>query len=222
MHETGVMSAPAAVPRLRGVSHLWACGVALLAGSILVALAPAGAGKLAALIYATSLCGMLGASAAYHRLQSARPRVRSLLRRLDHSMIFVLVAGTTTPFALLLLGGAARVVVLGSVWAGALAGVAFAALWPSAPNWLRAVLYLALGWGAAASAPGVLDAAGAGPVILLALGGLLYTAGAVVYVRQRPDPSPEVFGYHEVFHLFVLAASAVHFAAVAGYALPAG
>jgi hemolysin III len=216
------MSLPLEVPRLRGVSHLWACAVALVAGAILVALAPAGAGKLAALMYAASLCGMLGASAAYHRLQSARPSVRSLLRRLDHSMIFVLVAGTTTPFALLLLDGSAQVIVLATVWTGALAGIVFAFAWPSAPNWLRATLYVALGWGAAASAPGVLASAGAGPVILLALGGLLYTAGAVVYVRQRPDPSPAVFGYHEVFHVFVLAAAVVHFAAVAGYALPAG
>lgn len=209
------------MPRLRGVSHLWACLVALAAGVLLVSFAPSGTGRLAALIYAASLCGMLGASAAYHRLQRARPSIRALLRRLDHSMIFVLVAGTTTPFALLLLDGTASIVVLSAIWGGALLGVIFAAAWPTAPTWLRASLYVLLGWGAAASAPGVIAAAGLVPVVLLAVGGLLYTAGAVVYVRQRPDPVPTVFGYHEVFHVFVIAAAAVHFVAVAGYALPA-
>ena len=195
--------------------------VAIVAGAVLVVLAPAGSGRLAAAIYAVSLCGMLGASAAYHRLQRLSPVWRTWLQRLDHSMIFVLVAGTTTPFALLLLDGAASAVVLGVVWGGALLGVVFAAAWPSAPTWLRAALYVALGWGAAASAPGMIAAAGIAPVVLLAIGGVLYTVGAVVYVAQRPDPAPAVFGYHEVFHVFVIAAAVVHFAAVAAYALPA-
>lgn len=221
MRDDEAVMAAIPVPKLRGVSHLWASLVAVIAGATLVALAPTGTARAAALIYALSLAGMLGASAAYHRLQQLSPTARNMLRRLDHSMIFVLVAGTTTPFAMLLLDGDARIVVLSFVWTGAAAGVIFAAVWPTAPTWLRAALYVVLGWGAAASAPGVLDAAGVAPVVLLAVGGILYTVGAVVYVLERPNPVPDVFGYHEVFHVFVIAAAVVHFAAVAAYALPA-
>jgi hemolysin III len=130
-------------------------------------------------------------------------------------MIFVLVAGTYTPFALLVLAPALGWAVLGVVWGGALAGVVISLLWIDAPRWLTAVLYVALGWVSIVMMPQLWDRAGVLAVALLATGGLLYTVGAVVYARRRPDPAPRVFGYHEVFHALVIAAAAVHFAAIA-------
>jgi hemolysin III len=130
-------------------------------------------------------------------------------------MIFVLVAGTYTPFALLVLAPALGWAVLGVVWAGALGGVVISLLWIDAPRWLTAVLYVALGWVSIVMMPQLWDRAGALAVALLATGGVLYTVGAVVYARRRPDPAPRVFGYHEVFHALVIAAAAVHFAAIA-------
>ena len=134
-------------------------------------------------------------------------------------MIFVLVAGTYTPFALLVLAPALGWTVLGVVWGGALAGVVISLLWIDAPRWLTAVLYVALGWVSIVMMPQLWDRAGVLAVALLATGGLLYTVGAVVYARRRPDPAPRVFGYHEVFHALVIAAAAVHFAAVAVFAV---
>jgi hemolysin III len=130
-------------------------------------------------------------------------------------MIFVLVAGTYTPFALLVLAPALGWAVLGVVWGGALAGVVISLLWIDAPRWLTAVLYVALGWVSIVIMPQLWDRAGVLAVALLATGGVLYTVGAVVYARRRPDPAPRVFGYHEVFHALVIAAAAVHFAAIA-------
>jgi hemolysin III len=203
-------------PRLRGVSHQYAFYVALAAGAALVVLARGGEARVAALVYAFSLAAMFGASALYHRIDWS-PRPRAWLRRLDHSMIFVLVAGTYTPFALLVLAPVLGWTVLGVVWGGALAGVVISLVWIDAPRWLTAVLYVALGWASVVTMPQLWDRAGAMAVALLATGGLLYTAGAVVYARRRPDPVPRVFGYHEVFHVLVIAAAAVHFAAVALY-----
>jgi hemolysin III len=203
-------------PRLRGVSHQYAFYVALAAGAALVVLARGGEARVAALVYAFSLAAMFGASALYHRIDWS-PRPRAWLRRLDHSMIFVLVAGTYTPFALLVLAPVLGWPVLGVVWGGALAGVVISLVWIDAPRWLTAVLYVALGWASVVTMPQLWDRAGAMAVALLATGGLLYTAGAVVYARRRPDPVPRVFGYHEVFHVLVIAAAAVHFAAVALY-----
>jgi hemolysin III len=130
-------------------------------------------------------------------------------------MIFVLVAGTYTPFALLVLAPALGWAVLGVVWGGALAGVVISLVWIDAPRWLTAVLYVALGWVSIVMMPQLWDRAGVLAVALLATGGVLYTVGAVVYARRRPDPAPRVFGYHEVFHALVIAAAAVHFAAIA-------
>jgi hemolysin III len=164
--------------------------------------------------------GLFGASALYHRI-TWRPATRRWMRRLDHSMIFVLIAGTYTPFGLLVLHGTLATVVLGIVWFGALAGVVMKLAWVDAPKWLMSVIYLALGWVGAATIPQMLSRAGVGAVVLLAAGGLLYSAGAVVYALRRPDPRPKVFGYHEIFHVLVIAAAAAHYAAIAGYALPA-
>jgi hemolysin III len=203
-------------PRLRGVSHQYAFFVALAAGAALVVLARGGEARVVAGVYALSLSAMFGASALYHRIDWS-PRPAAWLRRLDHSMIFVLVAGTYTPFAVLVLAPALGWTVLAVVWGGALVGIVISLLWIDAPRWLTALLYVALGWVSIVVMPQLWDRAGVLAVALLATGGLLYTAGAVVYARRRPDPAPRIFGYHEVFHVLVIAAAAVHFAAVALY-----
>jgi hemolysin III len=205
-------------PKLRGVSHQYAFFVALAAGAALVVLVRGGEARAAVAVYALSLCAMFGASALYHRIDWP-PGPRAWLRRLDHSMIFVLVAGSYTPFAVLVLAPALGWTLLGVVWGGALAGIALSLLWVDAPRWLSAAVYVALGWVAIIGLPQLWDRAGAMAVALLATGGLLYTIGAVVYARRRPDPAPRVFGYHEVFHVLVIAAAAVHFAAIAVYAV---
>jgi hemolysin III len=143
------------------------------------------------------------------------------MRRLDHTMIFLLIAGTVTPFALLVIGGSLGTALLVAAWAGALAGTVVELIWVDAPKWVTAIVYLAVGWIGALGFPAIVIDAGVGAGILIAVGGALYTAGAVIYARQSPDPHPTVFGYHEIFHLLVIAAAAAHFAAVAIYALPA-
>ena len=207
-------------PRLRGVVHQYSFFVALVAGIALVVLAPAGRATVACVVYAAALCGLLGTSALYHRI-TWRPGVRAWMRRLDHSMIFVLIAGTYTPFAVLVLSGATQDVVLAGVWAGAVAGIVFTLLWIHAPEWLVAAAYIALGWFSLIALPQIVERTGAGALALLAAGGVAYTAGAVIYARRRPDPRPAVFGYHELFHVLVVVAALAHFVAVAAYAVPA-
>jgi hemolysin III len=208
-------------PRFRGVSHQYAFFASLITGAVLILIAPTRKATTAAAIYAVSVSGLFGASALYHRITWRRPSARAWMRRLDHSMIFVLIAGTYTPFALLVLHGTLANVVLAIVWGGALGGVVLKLAWVDAPKWLMAAIYVALGWVGAATIPQMASRAGIGAVTLLAVGGVLYSAGAVVYALRRPDPSPKVFGYHEIFHVLVIAAAAVHYAAIAGYALPA-
>ena len=208
-------------PRLRGVSHQWGAIVSLPLGVALVIAAPNGRATLAALIYALAVTGLLATSATYHRIDWRRPRARAWMRRLDHSMIFVLIAGTYTPFSLLVLDGTLATAVLIAVWAGAFGGIVLNLVWTTAPKWLTASVYIALGWVAAIAMPELAQRLGAGGVALLMGGGLLYTVGAVIYAAGRPNPRPAVFGYHEIFHALVLAAAAAHFAVVAFYALPA-
>jgi hemolysin III len=208
-------------PRLRGVSHQWAFVVSLFLGAALILAAKTPKATLAVAIYAVSLSALLGTSALYHRVNWTRPEARKWMRRLDHSMIFFLIAGTYTPFALLVLHGALAEAVLVVVWIGALAGAAVEMIWIDHPKWVAALIYMSLGWVAAVAFPELWNAMGVGGTLLVAAGGLLYTAGAVVYATQRPDPNPRVFGYHEVFHLFVILAAAAHFAAIAFFALPA-
>ena len=208
-------------PRLRGVSHQWAFFVSVLAGAALVVAAQTPRATIAMAIYAFSLSALLGTSALYHRV-TWQPGSRRWMRRLDHTMIFVLIAGTYTPFALLVMHGTLAEVILISVWALAAAGAVFNLLWWDAPKWVTSIVYLSTGWVAIAALPQLWEEIGPVGVGLIALGGALYTAGAVVYARRRPDPRPEVFGYHEIFHLLVIVAAAVQFAAVAIYALPAG
>jgi hemolysin III len=208
-------------PRLRGVSHEWAFFTSLGLGIALIAAADSSRATLAMAIYAASLSALFGTSALYHRVNWRRSAVRQWMRRLDHSMIFFLIAGTYTPFALLVLDGPIADAILAVVWIGAIAGSVVEMIWIDHPKWVAAVIYMSLGWVAIAAFPQMWDAMGPAGVLLIGAGGLLYTAGAVVYATQRPNPSPAVFGYHEVFHLFVIAAAAFHFAAVAIYALPA-
>ena len=207
-------------PRLRGVSHQWAFFVSLLTGTALVVSAPTGKATFAAMIYAVSVAGLFGASALYHRINWASSAARRWMRRLDHSMIFLLIAGTYTPFALLSLDGTIATVILIAVWTGALAGIVMKLFWIDAPKWLVALTYVLLGWVAVAAFPQLLADIGVTATALVAVGGVLYTVGAVVYARRRPDPVPAVFGYHEVFHALVIAAAAAQFAAVAFYVVP--
>ena len=206
-------------PRLRGVSHQWAFFVSLLTGGALVATAPGGRATVAAAIYAVSVAGLFGSSALYHRITWASAAARRWMRRLDHSMIFVLIAGTYTPFALLALKGTLATAILVAVWAGAGAGVIMKLVWIDAPKWVVALTYVLLGWVAVAAFPQLYDAVGLTGITMVAGGGLLYTAGAVVYAVRRPDPVPTVFGYHEVFHVLVIVAAALQYAVVAFFVL---
>jgi hemolysin III len=212
---------PELKPRLRGVSHQWAFIAALVSGLALVVTAPSRRAVAAAAIYAVALAGMFGASALYHRIDW-RPRVSLWMRRLDHSMIFVMIAGTYTPIALLLLDGAFSRTVLGILWGGVVLGLILKLVWIGAPSWLAAFIYLALGWIGVATLPQLVRVGGVAAATLLLAGGVLYTAGAVVYARGRPNPKPAVFGFHEVFHVLVIAAAVVHFVAVAFFVIPRG
>jgi hemolysin III len=206
-------------PVWRGRTHAWAFFAALVGGIALVAMAPDGRARLALGIYAITVAGLFGVSAVYHRTPWRSAVARAWMRRADHAMIFLLIAGTYTPFALLVLKGSTATAVLIIVWAGALAGIVLKLLWIHAPKWLGAGAYVALGWVAVAAFPQLLEHAGLAATLVLAAGGLLYTVGAVVYALRRPDPLPTVFGYHEVFHALVIAAAALQFAVVAAVAL---
>jgi hemolysin III len=206
-------------PRWRGLSHLLAFGVSLLTGPLLVLAAPTLGARLVLGVYGLSLSALFGVSALYHR-PTWSPRVRRWLRRLDHATIFFAIAGTYTAIAGLTLPGATAWVVLTVVWSGALIGAALQLCRGVAARWLSAGPYLALGWVAVAVMPQLAQTLGRGGLALLLGGALLYTLGAVVYARKRPDPRPLVFGYHEVFHLLVIAAAAAHYATVVGFVLP--
>jgi hemolysin III len=206
-------------PRLRGVSHQWAALVAVVLLLPLALTAQGGRARLAAVIYGVAVCGLFGVSALYHR-HDWGPRARAWMRRADHSMIFVFIAATYTPVALLVLHGTLATVILAVVWGGAAGGVILNLLWTTAPKWVSALVYVALGWVAIAAVPQLWDGLGWLGMLGLGAGGLLYTAGAVVYARGRPDPVPQVFGYHEVFHVLVIAAAAAHYAVIAFGVLP--
>jgi hemolysin III len=200
--------------------HEYAFFVALVAGAALLVAAPAGKARVAIAIYVLGLAGLLGTSALYHRVTWRKPNVRRWLRRLDHSMIFLLIAGTYTPFALLVLSQPLGTVVLVLIWTGAVGGIVLSLLWPDAPRPVSAAIYISLGWVAVIAMPQLFDRLGALGIVLIVLGGLLYSAGAIVYARRRPDPVPTVFGYHEIFHVLVVAAAALHFAVIAFLVLP--
>ena len=211
---------PLPKPRLRGVLHTWAFFASLGLGVALVIFAPGGRGTLAAAIYAASVAALFGVSALYHRIEWQSAAARRRMRRLDHTMIFILIAGSYTPFALLVLHGTLATAILVAVWGGAAVGTLMKLLWIDAPHWLVAGVYVLLGWVAVAAFPGLLEELGVAPTALVAAGGVLYTLGAVVYAARRPDPAPAVFGYHEVFHALVIAAAALQYAVVAFFVLP--
>ena len=200
-------------PHLRGVLHEVAFAISLVTGTVIVCLADDAQERVAASVYAASVALLFGTSAAYHRGRWS-PRMHGLMSRLDHSMIFVLIAGTYTPFCLLLLDGWLRWTIFGVVWGGAAAGIALRNAFRDPPRWVFVGLYLALGWVALAVLPQVLHTGGVVVFVLLLVGGVLYSLGAVVYARRHPDPSPQWFGFHEVFHAFTLAAFAAHYVAV--------
>jgi hemolysin III len=203
----------AAKPLLRGVSHELAAYAAAAAGIGLVLAAPSMRARTAAGVYGASLLALFAVSALYHR-PTWNPRARLVWRRLDHSAIFFLIAGTYTPFCLLL-GGRSGSVLLAVIWVGAAAGMVQAVGWPTAPKPLVAAVYLALGWVVVPVLPALRLHLGAQSLGLLAAGGIAYSLGAVVYALRRPDPFPRVFGYHEVFHALVILAAALHCAVVA-------
>lgn len=200
-------------PLLRGVSHELAAGVALAAWIALAVLAPSQRALAAANVYGASLFALFAVSALYHR-PTWPQRARLWLRRLDHSAIFLLVAGTYTPFCLVL-GGARGDWLLAVVWGGATLGILQSVLWVRAPKPLVAAVYVLLGWVILPVLPALVALLGPGAVALLAAGGLTYSLGAVVYAARRPDPFPRVFGYHEVFHALVVVAAGLHLAVTA-------
>jgi hemolysin III len=200
-------------PRLRGVSHQFASFVALLGGVILVLCARTPRAALAASVYAASLVVLFSVSALYH-VPTWTPRARQRMRRLDHASIFLLIAGTYTPVCVLGLPPEAGDRLLMMVWGAAGLGVLQTILWVQAPKPLAAALYVLMGWLLLPYAGAVWHSLGAAGVGLIGLGGLFYTAGAVIYAVRRPDPLPTVFGYHEIFHVLVILASVCHFIAV--------
>jgi hemolysin III len=206
-------------PRLRGISHLLAAFVAGVAGVFLVAGAPSIKAAVAAAIYAFGLTLQFATSAIYHRVWWRSARARAYMRHADHAAIFVCIAATYTPFALLVLHGWLGAAILVAAWAGATAGVLRELAWPGAPRWIAVGAYVLLGWLAIPTAPWMIDELGWRVLPVLA-GGLLYTAGAVVYARQRPDPAPAFFGYHEVFHALVVGAAALMFGVIAFAVVP--
>jgi hemolysin III len=214
-----VATAASLKPCLRGLSHAAAFLAAVPLGVLLIVEAETSLGRLAAIVFAAAVVGMFGASALYHS-PNWREATRRWLRRVDHAGIYGLIAGTYTAFGLLALGGYWRWVVLSIVWAGALAAIVFKFAWIDAPKWISAVIGVALGWVGVVVAPQLLGEIGVAASLLVLAGGLLYTLGALVYAFRRPDPRPAVFGFHEVFHVLVIAAVACQYAAVAFFVLP--
>jgi len=213
--EAATVAAPAK-PLLRGVLHQIACGIAFVAGVILVATTHSTRGRIAAAIYTGSLTVLFGTSALYHRIHWA-PVARARMRRLDHSAIFVLIAGTYTPFGMLLPPTAGKHLLL-MAWGGAALGVLRAVFWVGAPKVVVAAFYVALGWAILPFLSDLKLVVDGHQMALLTAGGLTYTVGAVVYAVKKPDPWPTAFGYHELFHALTLVASGCHLVAVVGAA----
>ncbi|WP_045309956.1 PAQR family membrane homeostasis protein TrhA [Lentzea aerocolonigenes] len=208
---------PGLRPRLRGWLHLWSFIASVATGATLIALAASTVSARAALatsVYGLTVLGLFGVSALYHRVTWKSDRVRTWMKRLDHSMIFVFIAGTYTPFALLAMDASTGRVVLTVVWIGAVLGVTLKLAWPHAPRWLGVPIYIALGWVAVFVLPELLHHAGVAALVLLLVGGALYTVGAVFYATRWPNPWPSVFGYHEFFHAATVVAAICHYIAI--------
>jgi hemolysin III len=203
-------------PRMRGWLHTYAFFVAAVCGIVLCSLAatrPGIAPFVSCAIYSLTVCGLFGVSALYHR-RVWSPRGYQTMRRLDHSMIFIFIAGTYTPFSVLLLPRTTATTILAVAWGGALAGVAVKLIWTHAPRWIGAILYIALGWIAVIALPDFMRSGGVTVLVLLAAGGVAYTVGAIFYALRRPNPWPTVFGHHEFFHACTLVAAICHHVAL--------
>ena len=200
-------------PHLRGWLHAGSTPLVLAAGIVLIALAPTAPARISSTIFVVTAVLLFGTSAVYHR-GTWSPRTQVLLKRLDHSNIFLIIAGSYTPFAALLLPYDRARTLLLIVWAGAVGGVLFRVFWVGAPRWLYTPIYVALGWVAVIYLPDFYRSGGGALLALIIVGGALYTAGAVVYGLKRPDPSPRWFGFHEIFHACTVAAFVVHYVAV--------
>ncbi len=203
-------------PRMRGSLHAYAFFVAIVGGIALCSLAasrPGIAPIVSCAIYSLTVLGLFGISALYHRRVWSE-RGYQIMRRLDHSMIFIFIAGTYTPLCALLLNPLKATIYLALVWGGAIGGVILKFLWPHLPRWIGAPLYLALGWVAVGIMPDILHTGGVTTVVLLCAGGLAYSAGAVFYALRKPNPWPTVFGHHEFFHACTLVAAICHQVAI--------
>ncbi len=213
MTATQQQSSAQVKPRARGWIHFYSAIIAVIVGIALVAVAASTSGTKAALacgIYAITIVGLFAISATYHRHNWVSAKARTWMKRADHSMIFLFIAGTYTPYALLALPPTSGRWVLIAVWSGAIAGVTLKMGWPHSPRWVGVPVYIALGWVAVFIIPDLWKYAGPAPVFLLGAGGLLYTVGAVLYAIRKPNPWPGVFGYHEVFHACVSLAALCH------------
>jgi hemolysin III len=208
-----------AIPRFRGVAHLIALVVAAPAGVLLVVHAKAGIAQLGAFVFSVSVVAMLGVSSLFHRRQWT-PSRKKWIGILDHAMIYLLIGGTYTPIALLVLNAGWRVPILTAVWGGGILATAAKLMRPDAPAWVAAATCLVLGWISVVVLPQIVERIGLGPASLLILGGAAYTAGAVVYARRRPDPLPHAFGYHEIFHALVVVAIACQYLTIGLFVLP--
>ena len=206
-------------PLLRGFLHLGAFMAAIAGIIVMLLLAHNARGYVGASIFGASLITVYGVSAAYHRI-SWGGRMSSLMRRLDHAMIFFLIAGTYTPFCLIVLRNAWGISLLSATASIAVVGAAMRLAWLNSPRWLALSLYLATGWVALFGASQILQKLDLAPLSLLLLGGIAYSVGGIAYAAKRPDPWPRVFGYHEVFHSFTILGSVSHFVAVAVFLLP--
>lgn len=199
-------------PKLRGWIHVGTAPLALIAGIVLIVMTPA-PDRWASAVFVLASLVLFGTSAVYHR-GTWSPRTTQILRRLDHSNIFVMIAGTYTPLAWMLLDRATAQLLLAVVWAGALGGVLLKVFWISAPRWLYVPLYIALGWVAVWFLPDFWITGGPALVALIAAGGIAYTLGAIVYGFKRPNPSPRWFGFHEIFHTGTVIGFLCHLIAV--------
>ena len=209
------------IPRLRGVTHAYAFFVAVIAAALLIVMTPGGAPRMAATVYGVGLCALFGGSGLYHRWRW-NPRWRPVLRRVDHSTIYLFIAASYTPVGWLVLSGTTQWIVLITVWSGALAGVTISVAWINAPRFVCAICYVALGWVAVVAFPQMHAELPTAAIVLMGTGGVLYTIGAVIYALGRPNPWPKVFGFHEIFHVFVILAAITHFIAMAGWIVPSG
>jgi hemolysin III len=200
-------------PKLRGWIHAATAPLTLAAGVVLIVLSPNAPTRVGSSVFVTSALVLFTVSGIYHR-GTWGPRAWRFLRRFDHANIFLLIAGSYTPFTLLLLHGTDRVVLLSVVWAGAVAGVLFRVFWSDAPRWLYTPIYVALGWAAVFYFGDFVHSASTSVLVLMAVGGGLYTLGGLVYGVQRPNPFPRWFGFHEVFHVLTIAAFVTHYVGV--------